>query len=130
MIVLDTHVWLWAISEPELLSSAAGDAIASAREVAISAISIWEVALLADRGRIRLPQSVSSWVRDALTSDTRTREIPVDGGIAVAAVALRGRGLPGDPADQVIFATAEHLGARLITKDRRLRKFAPEITLW
>lgn len=130
MIVLDTHVWLWMMSAPSFLSRQAVETIDSARSIVISSFSIWEIALLADRGRIRLGQSVDSWVRSALGEDARLREVPVDGRVATGAIDVRKRGLPGDPADQIILATAELLGAPLLTKDQRLLAFAPDVAIW
>ena len=57
MIVLDTHVWLWWISNPENLSTCACQAIDQAvaeKGIIISSISTWEVALLVDKGRLEL----------------------------------------------------------------------------
>ena len=66
MIVLDTHVWLWWISNPENLSISAGQAIDQAvteKGIIISSISTWEVALLVDKGRLELSIDLRDWVR-------------------------------------------------------------------
>ena len=67
MIVLDTHVWLWWISNPEKLSTSAGQAIDQAvteKGIIISSISTWEVALLVDKGRLEFSINVRDWGRD------------------------------------------------------------------
>jgi len=130
MIVLDTHAWLWWIAAPERLSAAAGDAIDRADEVGVSAISAWEVAMLVERGRVRLDRSPSRWVRAALTSDPRTVELPLTGAIAVRAAQLGADGMHGDPADRFIYATARAHDALLVTRDGALRSHDPERTVW
>ena len=65
MIVLDTHAWVWWVSDPERLSARAREAVDQAAkegELYISSISVWEVALLAERGRLRLAMDVSEWI--------------------------------------------------------------------
>lgn len=130
MILLDTHVWIWWSAERERLSAAARTAIDDADEVGVSAISAWEVAMLAGRERIELDRPVTTWVRQALSADSRTVEIPLSATVALQAAALGAEGLHGDPADRFILASARHLRAPLVTKDRALRTFDPEGTVW
>lgn len=130
MIVLDTHAWIWWVADRERLSSAAARAIADSDAIGISAISSWEVAMLADRGRIELDRPVARWVRAALAADGRTVEVPLTSSIALAAAGLGEDGMHGDPADRFILATARDRGGRLVTKDGALRAFAPDDTLW
>ena len=131
MIVLDTHAWVWWLGDPSLLSRPAREAIdaAAARsELYVSAISVWEVALLVARGRLELTMDLDDWVRRAEALPFITY-VPVDNAVALRSVRL-GEAFPEDPADRMIVATATGLGAPLVTKDRRLRK-RPEIeTIW
>ena len=130
MIVLDTHAWLWWLSEPEQLSEAAASAIQAAvadEAVHICAISAWEVALLVQRGRLALDRSPMALV-------TATEALPfvhfvdVDVRISLDSVATD---LPHrDPADRLIAATARLLGASLVTKDDRLRAWGGVPTIW
>lgn len=130
MILLDTHVWLWWLSDPGRLSAPAAERIDAAREdgvVALSAISAWEAALLVRKGRLelRLP------VRDVVAACERLpffRLVPVDAALAVASVELDG--LHPDPADRMIVATARHEGLDLVTKDERLHAWAGATTIW
>lgn len=130
MVVLDTHAWLWWLAAPAKLSPAARQAIAEAAEVGVSAISAWEIAMLAERGRIALDRPAARWVRDALAADPRISDLPLTTTVAVAAAQLGEEGLHGDPADRFIYATARDRRATLITRDESLRAFDPERTLW
>lgn len=131
MIVLDTHAWVWFVSNPELLSSKATAAIEDAvseKRVFISSISAWEVALLVARGRLELTMEVSEWVARS-ESLPFFQFVPVNNTIAVKSVVLPGS-LHADPADRVIIATARSLGAPIITKDKRLRTYPHIETIW
>lgn len=128
MIVLDTHVWLWWLSDPGRLSPAARDAVSRAPSIGVSTLSVWELATLVRRGRIALDRDVRDWVRRAL-SDDRVESLAPGPDTALAA-ALLDDAFPGDPADRMIFATARALDAQLITRDERIRAFAPQATLW
>ena len=66
MIVLDTHVWIWWVADPARLSKAARSAIEKARVRGVCTISVWEIAMLVERGRLVLDREVSDWVHDAL----------------------------------------------------------------
>ncbi len=84
--------------------------------VAASAISFWEVAMLAERGRIRMRRSVIGWRASLLQAGVE--EWPLDGEVSARA-ALYAE-LHGDPADRFILASAEASGATLLTADQRL----------
>lgn len=130
MIVLDTHVWWWALSEPHHLSRAATEAIQDTprEQVRVAAISLWELALLFHRQRIVLEIPPQAWFRHALEG-TGFQVEPL-----TPAVALEAYHLPEpfhrDPADRLIVATARILGARLVTKDRLIRDYAHVATIW
>ena len=105
MILLDTHVMLWLRSgEPKLGTRARVeiDRAWQSDEVAVSAISFWEVAVLKAKGRIDFAEDVARWRREQL--DQGVVEIPVDGEIGIQAVGLAG--FHADPADRIIVATA------------------------
>lgn len=131
MIVLDTHAWLWWVSNPELLSGAATEAIAAARlrrELFVSSISVWEVAMLTQKGRLQLTLDVRDWVArcEALPF---LQFVPVNNALAVQSTRLPD-GLHGDPADRIIVATTLSLGATLVTKDEKLLSYPPLKALW
>ncbi len=129
MIVLDTHAWLWWVAAPERLSPVARETLADAPALGVSTISAWELTMLARRGRITLDRDVRDWIRRAL-GDDRLEAIAPGADVAVAAALLDPEQFPGDPADRFIFATASALHAPLLTRDERMRAFAPEATLW
>lgn len=131
MIVLDTHVLLWWVNDPTTLSKSAKKAIDAAmksRSVHVSCISSWEIALLVERGRLRLALDVRDWLCrcEALPF---LNFVPVDSAIAVESVRLPD--FPhADPADRIIAATALSLGAALVTKDDKLRSYSHVKTIW
>ncbi len=131
MIVLDTHAWVWWLAEPERLSRKARDSIEEAagkREVHVSSISTWEIAMLVERGRLALRMEVHDWI--ALSESLPSiRFVPVDNAILLRSVFLPGYG-NRDPADRIIIATALTLGIPLITKDRKIGGYREVTAIW
>lgn len=129
MIVLDTHVWIWWVSEPEKLSVKALAAINYTRTVGICPISCWEIATKVTQGKLSFDRPLRVWVRQALARPgVILTELSAD--IAILAGELGQQGFHGDPADRLIVATAIEHGAELVTKDRRIRAFANVRTVW
>jgi PIN domain nuclease of toxin-antitoxin system len=127
-VLLDTHVLQWWTAEPRRLSRKAATTIADADEVAVSAMSWFELAWLAEHDRIRVAIPVRSWL-DQIAVAVRTAGITP----AVAHTAVRlGDDFPGDPADRLIYATAVERGWSLVTKDDALRRYRHPrpITIW
>ena len=122
-VLLDTHALVWWVSDARRLSERAARAVGEASTVWVSATSAWEVALLVDAERIVLDRPVSTWLHDVL-ADGRVRAVPIDTGIAVAAVALGRRGFHRDPADRFLYATAAERRLTLVTKDAAIQAFA------
>lgn len=123
MTILDTHAWLWHVSDPKRLSADAIRAVAEAPSLAISSISCWEVAEKVNLGKLSLDREIDMWIRQALSPASITA-VDLSPRIAVRAAELRSLGLNGDLADRIIVATAIESGTPLITKDRNLRRFA------
>ena len=131
MIVLDTHALLWWVNDPTALSGPARKAIAAAVEtklVHVSCISSWEMALLVERGRLRLSLDVRDWLCRCEALPFLTF-VPVSNAIAVESVRLPDF-LHADPADRIIAATALSLGAALVTKDDKLQRYQHVKTIW
>jgi len=131
MIVLDTHVWVWFVSNPELLSKAAKRGINAAMEqkaIFISSISAWEVALLAAKKRLKLTLDVTDWIAKSETLPF-FQFIPVDNSVAVKSVNLP-QPLHDDPADRIIIATAITIAAPVVTKDKKLLDYPHVKTIW
>jgi PIN domain nuclease of toxin-antitoxin system len=117
-ILLDTHVVHWWSAEPERLSPAAAEALTAADQLAVSAITWFELAWLAAHERIVVTIPVRSWL-ERLADGLQT--LGVTPAIAATAVALPSS-FPGDPADRLVYATAVEHGCLLVTKDHRLRR--------
>ena len=131
MIVLDTHVWIWWVSRSNELSSGVRkllDDIAETDFAMVSSISVWEAALLHQRGRLRLTMPLADWLSHS-ESLPFLRFVPVDNRIAARSVLLP-EPLHRDPADRIIVATALQFGATLITRDEKLRDYSAVDTLW
>lgn len=129
MILLDTHVLIWAAHEPAKLSKVAANEIEAAGEsggLAISAITLWELAWLANRGRFHFNGTVDEFV-ERLASRTAIR--PITPRIAVLASQFP-ESYPRDPADRLIGATAIHEGIALVTMDRSIRGHKQIKTIW
>lgn len=118
MIVLDTHALIWVVNDDPRLGSAARATIDDAVRTdfaLVSAITVWEIALLAEKGRLHLGREVGSWIKTALALPG-IRLAPVEPEIAVDSVRLPGS-FHADPADRLIVATARHWSAPLLTAD-------------
>jgi len=129
VILLDTHVLLWMASDPERLSRKAREAIRNARQntgVAVATITLWELAWLAQNGRIQILSSVESFVRETVA---RVILRPMTPEIAAVAVRLPGA-YPKDPADRVIGSTAIVEGMPLVTADQQIRRAKAVETIW
>ena len=129
MIVLDTHIWIWLVSDPEKLSPNARDALEYTSTLGICPISCWEISTKVARQRLSLDRDVFSWVKQALAWP-RVTSLPLSPEIAVEAGQLDPQEFHGDPADRLIVATARHHGAELVTKDRHIRSFSKVRTIW
>ena len=126
MILLDTHAVVWlANDDPTLGKQSCSMALAARAEnqLAISAISFWEIALLVAKDRLELHARPAELRADLL--DTGVVELPLTGDIAMLAVELED--LHGDPADRFIAATAIAHGATLITADARLLRWQSDV---
>jgi PIN domain nuclease of toxin-antitoxin system len=131
MIVLDTHVWVLFVSNPELLSKKAKRSLDAAMEekgILISSISAWEVALLVAKKRLKLTIDVIDWIAKSEVLPF-IKFIPVDNAVAIKSVNLP-QPLHDDPADRIIIATAISMGAPLVTKDKKLLKYPHVQTIW
>lgn len=131
MIVLDTHAWVWFISNPELLSERAKrhvDAAVEEKAIMISSISVWEVALLIAKKRLILTLELNDWIAKSEMLPF-FKFIPVDNSVAIKSVNLP-QPLHSDPADRIIIATAISLGAPIVTKDEKILNYSKVQTIW
>jgi PIN domain nuclease of toxin-antitoxin system len=129
VILLDTHALIWLAREPAKLSKVAVATIRKSGEeggLAISAITLWELAWLATHGRLQIKGTVESFL-DKISSRTSIQPIT----IRVAAIANQlPEDYPADPCDRIIGATAIADGMALVTKDKGIRSCRQIRTIW
>ena len=129
--LLDTHTWLWWVSDDRRLSRKARSTIARSQadgDVWLSLISLWELAKKVEKKQLILDRPIGIWLDVATTMPglhlaELTRPILVDS-------CQLPQPFAGDPADQIIVATARHESAVLVTKDRRIRQYVHVTSLW
>ena len=119
--LLDTHILLWWFEEGSRLSRKARRILSQAvpdAPLLVSDVSLWEIAVLEERGRIRLAFPLRSWL-DQATAPPLVRRCSISPAVAAETVMLP-ESLGRDPADRIIVATARVHGAALLTRDRRI----------
>jgi len=130
MILLDTHVWWWALNEPKKLSNKAYKIIKEnpPDKRAIASISMWEFSMMVKTGKVEIKIPTDQWLDQAVNTT----------GIEVydlnPRVAAESCNLPGefhkDPADRIITATARVNDITLITKDKKIIDYPYVRTVW
>ena len=130
MILVDTHVVVWLAFDQTRLSKRAKAAIQEARKngegLAISDITLLELAMLARKGRVQLEISLESFLREV---EERFLVLPISGRVCVRSLTLA-EAYPKDPADRVIGATALVEGMILLTADKEIRQSRAVRTIW
>jgi PIN domain nuclease of toxin-antitoxin system len=130
VILVDTHVVVWLAFDQSQLSKNARAAIDDARQMgdglAISDITLLELATLSSKGRIRLNVSLESFLHEV---ETRFIVVPISGRACVRALGLPAA-YPKDPADRIIGGTALVEGLALLTADRAIRRSRALHTIW
>jgi PIN domain nuclease of toxin-antitoxin system len=130
VILVDTHVVVWLAFDRNRISRKARTAIDDARKnadgLAISDITLLELATLARKGRIRLEISLESFLQEV---ESRFVVLPMTSRACARAVALPAA-YPQDPADRIIAATALVEGLSLLTADREIRRSRTVQTIW
>ena len=117
-LLLDTHIWIWNVLEPDKLKKSVARAIEDqSNELWLSPISIWELSILVAKQRIELDDDVPSWVSRAL-GQTTFREAPLTNEVALEVSKIRFS--HRDPADHFIAASAKVFDLTLVTADPRL----------
>ena len=125
-LLLDTHVWVWYVEDEAKQFSRRIPALVEAAvqrgDIVVSAISVWEIALLEAARRLDLSVDVRAWVARALAFPG-VRLKGLSPSIAIESTRLPGP-LHRDPADRILIATARLLGASLVTCDERILAYA------
>ena len=128
-LLLDTHCWLWIQSGGEgEFSPAIIAEIEQAGErgaLLVSAMSVWELSMLAAKNRVILRTPLLEWVREALKTPGLSL-VPLSPEIAVDSTQLPGQ-FHGDPADRIIVASARYTGATLLTRDRGILNYSKQL---
>ena len=131
MILLDTHVLVWMVSNSSRLSRSATRELRKAEqngELAIASITLWELALLYQGGRLRTSGSIESSIRMILEK-SRVQVIEISPEIAALTAAFPDS-YPKDPADRLIGATARAHGFTVITQDERILSSPLVRSIW
>ena len=118
MIVIDTHVLVWALDDDGRLGPKSRILIDQSETILLAAISIWEIALLVKKSRLILKKDLAEWVKEALALPS-LRLAPLNPAIALDSVTLPGE-FHNDSADRIIIATARHHEVPLLTIDRAI----------
>ena len=120
MILLDTHIWIWWVDENPSLTQELVEALRSrgSQDLAVSAISLWEVAKLVEKDRLEFAIGLSDWFESAL-EPVGVRLLPLSPSVAVESASLPGD-FHKDPADQIIVATARIYDIPLVTFDKKI----------
>lgn len=117
-LLLDTHIFLWSMLEPERLSKkVAVELLKQENQLWFSPISSWEIMLLEKKGKVSLDPDAASWLREAFKI-VPVKEARINHEIAIQSCLIK---LPHqDPADRLLAATALIYGLTLVTSDTRL----------
>jgi PIN domain nuclease of toxin-antitoxin system len=121
-LLLDTGVWLRAVAEPETIPRRILTVLNLRTTIFyLSAISIWEIGKKVQIGKLQLSKDLRIWFRDALAENISV--LPITPDIVVDAARLPD--FPTrDPADELIVATARVHTLRLLTTDRKLKRYS------
>jgi PIN domain nuclease of toxin-antitoxin system len=130
MLLLDTHAWWWALSEPKKLSNKAYKIIKEnpPNQRAIASISIWEFAMMASVGKVEIRIPAELWLEQAI-SQTGLEIFELNPKIATESCDLPGD-FHKDPADRIIVATARINNMKLVTKDKKIIRYPYVETIW
>jgi PIN domain nuclease of toxin-antitoxin system len=126
-IVLDTHILIWSLIEPDRISSSIKEVITQAQNsdnLYIASITLWEIAMLVHKQRINVFKRTADFL-NSITNLDGINLIDINAGIAAESVSLPG-GFTGDPADCLIIASTRENAATMITKDQKILDWASQ----
>jgi PIN domain nuclease of toxin-antitoxin system len=119
-ILLDTHIWIWSLLEPEKIVPRVQEALENpANEKWLSPISVWELMILVEKKRVFLNLRVDEWVAQSMTmAPFKEALLTTEVALASGKMRLSHR----DPADAFLLATAKVFDLTLATADARVLK--------
>ncbi len=129
--LLDTHAWLWWVTGDRRLSQKARRRIESAKRAQslyVSAISIWEIAKKVEKKQLVLDRNLDLWI-DLAVDNSQLQVIELSRAILLDSCRLP-QPFHGDPADQIIVASARESAISLISKDERIRSYPHVQSFW
>jgi PIN domain nuclease of toxin-antitoxin system len=123
VILLDTHIWVWWVSQPERLQARHRNLLETGadRVFGVSIISCWEVAKLVEYGRLKLDRTVGPWIESALSAPDVSL-VQLNPHIVVESTQLP-QPFHRDPADQLLVATARVLQCPIMTEDNKITEY-------
>ena len=123
-LLLDTHILIWWLIQPSRLTTAQSRALDLSREIneqlGVASITLWEIAKLVESRRVHFEQGLDLVLR-GIEQHPLLRILRLDAHVARESTMLGDR-LKGDPADQLLVATARVHGLHLVTADERIRR--------
>jgi PIN domain nuclease of toxin-antitoxin system len=131
LTLLDTHAWVWWVTEDRRLSAAARRTIERSQthgRLAVSLISAWEIAKKVEKGQLVLDRSIHDWI-DQASARPGLQILELTRPILVESCRLPPP-FHGDPADQLIVATARDRDAAIVTRDERIRRYPHVRSVW
>jgi PIN domain nuclease of toxin-antitoxin system len=128
MIILDTHAWIWWMTESPNLSPKAVEAIAQYSVIGVPSICCWEIAMLVAKSRLKLSLDVQDWLKLSL-AHPKIRLLPLSPEIAVLSTRLP-TNFHSDPTDRLIVATCLTYQVPLLSKDSLIQKWGHLEIIW
>ena len=129
-MLVDTQAVVWSSFEPARISKRATAALVEARQsgvgLSIADITLWEIAMLVTRGKVEIPSSLNTYLRQI---EERFTVLALGGEVAERSMAFSAA-YPGDPADRLIGATALVHNLQLVTADDRIRRSGEVPCIW
>jgi PIN domain nuclease of toxin-antitoxin system len=117
-LLLDTHIWIWSVLEPTRLAKRIARAIDNAEnQLWLSPISVWELLMLTQKGRVQLNEDAVSWARRTIEV-LQLHEAPLTFEVALETSTLSLA--HSDPSDRLIAASAKVFDLTLVTADEKL----------
>ena len=120
-MILDTHIWIWWVTEDNRLSKSKLKDIKKATGkggIKISIISCWELCKLVEKGKIGFSIPLKEWMHSAIRYPG-LELLEITPNICLESCNLPGD-FHGDPADQIIVATSRLLNLPLVTEDKKI----------